>query len=503
MRIPIPILALLLLAHSADTQDKSAPDAVINSHFEAKWKEAKLKPAGPADGFMFYRRLTLDVTGKLPEPKDIRRDVSKKPAQLVDAFLASPAAAEFWADLWMQWLNGHDIEVFDQLRCDFGSLHDWLKDAWAKDMPYDKFVRALLSDRGGPKEKPAANYAIKHLEGRDPPVKLAIQTSRLFVGKDIRCAQCHDDAKGTWTQKQFWEYTEFFRPLQLVEGKLAEGTTPKTALRPDLGEQRETAVFLDGRAAEAGKPLGEELARLVTTTKEGWHARALLRRLWKHYFGREPEPEHASLEDALVKDFLANGQKVRRLVRGMLMSKPYQMASDGTRDDRQAYAVGPVKYMNAVQFLRAYIHVFRMENYYDKLYAARRKHPDTAQYYRDPQNMWLMLYRWAKELIFPKGRDPDEALSSGTVRMSLKMMNNGMQGVLLIAQFGMVREVMSKIGTLDGQMDELFLKLVGRPASADEKAEVAAYAKKISTPVMAPFDAFWALVNSQEFVFIR
>src|SRR5439155_3190107 len=115
---------------------------------------------------------------------------------------ASPDAALYHADLWMQWLIDHDFENRDFYRFSPGELHAWLKST--VDKPLAGTVRALVTREG-----PAANFAAKHLEGGEPPVKLALLTARLLLGRDIRCAQCHDHPADKMTQEDYWGFVSF------------------------------------------------------------------------------------------------------------------------------------------------------------------------------------------------------------------------------------------------------------------------------------------------------
>ncbi len=505
----IAVLALLLTA-GAGSQAQDAPlgtpDGIINEYFEAKWKEAKIKPADKAEPHAFYRRVILDLTGRLPAPSDVRRDAKSKPrVQLIDETMALPVAGGFFGDLWMQWLNAHEINFRDQIRCDFGAFHAWLAQAWDKDMPYDAFVRSLLADRGGRTDTPAVNYSLRHIVAGEPPVALAAQTARLFLAKDIRCAQCHDEPFGKMQQEEFWQFAAFFRPLyQNQQFGLGEGSLNlEGKAREEMGERFDKPKFLDGRTPDEKKRLGENLADFVLTTQDFQHARAIVDRYWKHFFGRALGKNHQPLLDALVRDFMANRQSLRRLVRGIMSSRPYQLASDGKAEDREAYAVGPIKFLNAVQFTRAYADIFELEKYYYQIYEAAKNDPQSAAAYRDPQNMWLTFYRWAKEMILPKGRDPEETLASGTVRLSLKFMNNRDLQLLIAANIGVVHKIVKEKGTTEGRVEELFYTVVGRPPTADERAKYSDYVKARTHPWRGLEDIMWMLVNSGEFIFIR
>ena len=155
----------------------------------------------PADDYVFCRRVTLDLVGRPPAPDEIRafaksKDREKKVAELLE----SPEAALYHADLWMQWLLDHDFENRDLYRMNVPEFHAWLRGTF--DRPVAETVRSLVAREG-----PAANFARKHLEGGEPPVKLAVLTARLFLGRDLKCAQCHDHPSQPITQEDFWGFT--------------------------------------------------------------------------------------------------------------------------------------------------------------------------------------------------------------------------------------------------------------------------------------------------------
>src|SRR5581483_496343 len=205
----------------------------------------------------------------------------------IEELLASPKAAEYFAYQWVQWLMGHDIDFRDIQRLDLAGLCAWLRRAWSEDLPYDDFVWAFLASSGKLTENPAANFAAKHLVADEPPAALARASARLFLGQDIRCAQCHDHPFDAMTQEEFWSFTAYFRPLRLQNGSLNEVPVHKPpALREDLGELFVDAAFLDGRKAEENEPRGPALARLFLTLEKDAAARAVVDRYWRQFFGR-------------------------------------------------------------------------------------------------------------------------------------------------------------------------------------------------------------------------
>jgi hypothetical protein len=503
------LLCSILLLQARPTPD---PDN-LDGWFEARWKSQNLKPAAPCDDAVFLRRVSLDLTGSLPDPREIRAflrsDRKDKRAQKIDELLAGPKAAEYFAFLWIQWLMGHDIDFRDLQRLDFAGLCAWLKKAWAEDMPYDEFVRAFLTASGKLTETPTANFAAKHLVADEPPAGLARHTARLFLGVDIRCAQCHDHPFDPMTQDDFWSFAAFFRPLRLQGATLAEGPVAKPgALREDLGEQFVEPRFLDGRKAEAGEARGAALARMFLSMEKDAAGRAIVDRFWKLYFGRALLPGRHSkglpdLLDLLVKEFRSKKSTLKTLARTLVSSKVYQLSSEGTEANRDAYAVGPIKMMNTVQFLRVWNHAFQWEPYFRQQY---EKHPERLPYMKDPDVFWIMRTMQAKELLFPKGRDPEEVLASGTDRLAIKLMNNRDIQLMMVAQFGLVQKTLKETADPGRRIEELFLLMISRMPTKSEKSKMIDHARSAGRPEHAHIDGyadiFWMLFNSTEFVFI-
>jgi hypothetical protein len=441
----------------------------LDGWFQAEWKRQELKPAEPAGDAAFLRRITLDVTGGLPDPDEVRAFLksTKKTKRLakIDELLASPRTAEYFAQLWVQWLMGHDIGNGDLANLDLGGLMRALKAGWEKDQPYDQFVRQILTAKD-------SVFIAKHFE--DPPAVLAGKTARLFLGLDIRCAQCHDHPYEKISQKDFWGFAAFFGP------------TSNRALREDLGEMRVEPRFLDGRTGQ--------LADLILDGDAA--AKAVVERYWTLLFGRKGAPP------PVLREFKGS---LRGLVRFIVTSAAYQMSSEGPDGARRAYAVGPLKLMNSTQFMRVWNHAFQYDAYYRALY---EKDPAKAPFFKDPELFWIGQTMAAKELLFPKGRDPEEAMASGTDRLALKLMNNRDLQLLMIAkfaqtgQYGLVWKVMKQSADPGRRLDELFYLMVSRAPTSSERGWLLRHLKEAANPFHATSDVFWMLFNSSEFIFV-
>ena len=401
-----------------------------------------------ADDHAFCRRATLDLAGRLPTPDELRAfGKSKNRAKLVDDLLASPDAARYHADLWMQWLLDWDFENRDFYRFKAGELHAWLREGF--DRPLAASVKALLAREG-----PAANWAKKHLDGQEPPVKLATLGARLFLGRDIRCAQCHEHPSEKLSQEQFWGWTAFF----------GEG---RGGIRDHLGELRTPPKTLDGRAPREGEPPLEFLAGAVDARP------ALAARYWKLLMGAStppPELEREETPRALLKS---------------IASRPEYRAKQG-----------PLKRMNSVQFMNAFAAVFDLNEAHRLMHEKAMKSDKVLEAFKEEEVLRLFFHKWARDMLLPRGQNPEEVDAGGTVRLSLKLMNNQKVANYYSTGWGTLRKVLQKKVRAADRLDELFLTVIGRLPSRDER-------DLFPTKTDADFeDAFWALVNSAEFVFV-
>ncbi|HEX7898401.1 MAG TPA: DUF1549 domain-containing protein [Planctomycetota bacterium] len=401
-----------------------------------------------ADDFSFSRRVTLDLAGRLPTPDELRAfGKSKDRARKIDELLASPDASRYHADLWMQWLLDWDFENRDFYRFKAGELHAWLREGF--DRPIAGTVQALLAREGA-----AANFAKKHLDGQEPPVKLATLSARLFLGRDIRCAQCHEHPSEKLSQEQFWGWTSFF----------GEG---RGGIRDHLGELRVPPRTLDGRSPGEGETALAFLAGAVDARP------AIAERYWKLLMGKPGHPPELEREET------------PRAMLKAIAARPEYRAKDG-----------PLKLMNTVQFMNAFAGIFDLGEAHRLMHEKAMKSDKVLDAFKEEEVLRLFFHKWARDMLLPRGQNPEDARAAGTVRLSLKLMNNQKVAHYYSTGWGTLRKVLQKKVRAADRLDELFLTVIGRLPSADER--------DLFTPATdAGYeDVFWALVNSAEFVFV-
>jgi hypothetical protein len=331
----------------------------INDKLGAKWRAQRITPSPRASDYEFIRRVSLDLIGRIAKPDEITRFLADPPATrralLIDRLLKSEEYAKNWANIWTVWLltrtgandGGEGGTHHEQMR-------QWLEGQFAREgMSYKELVREILTATGKSSENGAVNYILAHLgepvpspkqmeEGKFSMVPVTSRTTRLFLGLQTQCAQCHDHPNKVWKQKDFWGINVFFRQVDAPGGPRPanrrmmgrDELKDNPALNPEgvvLFEQRSggvlatKAAFLDHtRPDPRNASRRQELARFITDSP--YFAKAYVNRMWAHFFGRgftnpvddfgpDNEVSHPELLNELAASFAHYGYDPRRLIR--------------------------------------------------------------------------------------------------------------------------------------------------------------------------------------------
>ena len=496
--------------------------ALIDRHFAARWAAGKIAPAPPADDYEYFRRLSLDVLGRLPKPDEVRAYAADrspgKRAATVDRLLASDEAAAYFSDRWTRLLFGFRFEETDPIKVDFPAFIAWLVRAGKEDLPYDRFASDLLAAKGEKDERPEANFILRHLDPKEPPIALANRTARVFLGLQLQCAQCHDHPTDPFTQDDFWGLAAHFGNLKPKTRKTFEGV--RTKLHQDLpatvrmeGDAARAVAprFLDGTSPPEGEPPREWLARKILDYGDAQFARAAVNRIWRHFMGLgfvEPvdrftsrvEPIQNELFRALATDFRAGGWRVRRLSRGMLLSNAYGLSSARTATPESEFSFKILKPQDPPQVLNSLVWALNLDTFLKTFYGQFASNKDLPEGYKNPEVFRQYLFLFVQNLLAPGRRAPEETPYAGSVRLALKLMNGkDLQG-LVKAGWGRLAEVLKSQKDPAARVELLYLTLLSRPPDAAEKARALEHIDR-RREAAAFEDLFWVLLNSTEFFF--
>lgn len=479
----------------------------IDRYFEKHWRDKSVTPAAPSRNDDFLRRITLDVLGRPPRPAEVLAfqdapDREKK----IDELLASTEAAEFFADEWMRVLIDERFDETLPLRVNVTTFRALLTKAWQDDRPYAELVSELLSATGDNVKQPAVNFILAALDPKEPPHELAARTARIFLGQQIQCARCHDHPTEKFTQEDFWAFAAFFsgtkaKARQTFDGygvKVTDG--PAQAIKiPDTGTEV-APRFLDGRKVENPEHARRELARFVTGSPK--LARATVNRVWAHFFGRgffravdqvSGEGEHEPLLAALAADFTRDKTSLRRLARTIMLSRAYQLScQDPTTGaaDPASYAVMALKPQSPVQFLNTLTWVLALDVFLKQFYQSFLDNKALPEQYRSSAVFRLYLIEYTRKLEI-----------GGGVRRSLKLANGkDLQGLVSV-NWGRLKEIFEESKTPEARIEAIFVALLARAPTTDEKTRYLAYVTKKKNADAAWEDVYWVVLNSTELLF--
>ena len=216
-KIPLLCLAASCIYGSvfaAGKIDTSKAAAEIDAVLQADWKKNGLKANPASDDNTFVRRIYLDIIGRIPTTRETEKFLSSKQenkrAKLIDELLASEAyvqhAFNYWADVLRLTSNGNQIGAITG-----AAYATFVKESLRENKPYDVFVREMIAAQGKAWDNGAIGY---YMRDRGMPLDNMANTTRIFLGTRIECAQCHNHPFDKWTQMQFYQMAAFTYGVQ-------------------------------------------------------------------------------------------------------------------------------------------------------------------------------------------------------------------------------------------------------------------------------------------------
>lgn len=310
----------------------------------------------PISDDRFVRRAFLDIIGQLPSPADVdeyvRNTSPSKRSELIDYLLSQPAYGRNWARYWRDVIAYKETAGRNKL-APFAGFEDWLADQLNANRPWDEIVTDMLTVNGLSTEHPEGFFFAAH---DADPAQMAGETSRIFLGLHIACAECHDHTTDVWKRDQFHELAAFFgktsirirRDLMqerqfppIVE--IGPNGRPRSEYRkPNLQDPSDPGsvvrpVFLTGQAIPLNtteQQRRDAVAQLVASKRNPYFAKALVNRVWAELMGfgfTNPVDDLGSHQpvaypevfDALARSFAASDYDLKLLIGTIAKSRVY------------------------------------------------------------------------------------------------------------------------------------------------------------------------------------
>lgn len=487
----------------------------IDEQVFAKLKELGLPPSPLCDDATFLRRVTLDVTGRLPSAEEARRFLADsdpaKRDKWIDRLLESPAYADFFANKWSAILrNRRSKDTY--ARGNF-AFHRWIRDALAENRPYDVFVRQILTASG----EISLNPPVAWWRQVTKDFEQVEDVAQLFLGVRIQCARCHHHPFEKWSREDYYGLAAFFSRVGRKEGLGPD--------EPRIFHQRGAAQAPHPRGGSPLKPTGlgdrplelspdedprQALADWMTRKDNPFFARTLVNRYWKHFFNRgivDPEddmrdtnpPANKALLEALTRNFVESGYDLKELVRTICRSSTYQLASvpnSHNGKDRQSFSRYYPRRLPAEVLLDAIDQLNGTTTSFQGL-------PAGVRAVQIPDHGGIPSY-FLSVFGRPQGASACECErgNDASLAQSLHLLNS--QDIHGKLSSGVARELASDPKRKDEEkIEELYYRAFSRPPTPHELRVALAHLGKFDakTRQAGYEDIVWALINTKEFLF--
>jgi hypothetical protein len=192
-----------------DLKDSAAVATAVDRLVLDNLAESATEPAPRASDEDYLRRIHLDLAGTVPLPREVTMfgldpDPQKR-LKVVDRLLASDEYAHNWAGYWRDviFLRATDMRA----RLMEGAFEKWMSDQIHENQGWDKITTALITATGEVTEHGETALIFVHAGQAD---EIAAEASRIFLGIQIQCANCHDHPNDKWKRQQFHQLAAFF-----------------------------------------------------------------------------------------------------------------------------------------------------------------------------------------------------------------------------------------------------------------------------------------------------
>ncbi len=540
------------------TMTPSELDRLVSQYLTKN--DPKVAPAPITTDVEFVRRAYFDLIGQPPTVEQfigfLRDRSPEKRARLIDRLLADPGWSRNWARYWRDVIKFHATnENYGQIR--FDMLEEWLGGQLKANRPWDEIVRAMITatgrnDEPGPVPFPLA-YAAQ-------PVEMAGEVSRIFLGVQIQCAQCHDHKTDSWKREQFHEFAAFFAGGQVR--RLDKGGMGKPAVfsieprrraqytMPDMKTPTKQIpmpprFFLTAAGSKAADPAlpvdlspdqrRELVASYITGQDNPWFARAFVNRTWYALMGEafyEPIDDMGPERTARASEVLfpladqwqRGGYDIRWLYRTILNTQAYQRRVRSTANSagRTAFAAGCPSRLRSDQIFTSLQQALGLPSDDDDgASLADRQGPKSNEKKGDPKKASGKKAVAAAGLPAPakKGAGPrrgglraafdrlfgvDPSLSNdeilGTIPQALFMMNGQLINNRVSARSGtLLGQILATSPNDRAALEVLYLRILSRQPTAREVEVCGRYIQTVGDRSEAFEDIYWSLINSTEF----
>jgi Protein of unknown function (DUF1549)/Protein of unknown function (DUF1553) len=500
------------------------PNNQIDEFVASKLKSLGIPPSAASTDAEFLRRAFLDVIGILPTADEARafladRDPERR-AKLIDRLLDREEFADFWSLKWGDLLrikSEYPVRVWPKA---VAVYYRWVHESIRQNKPYDQFVRELLTANGSNFRNAPVNF-YRANASKDPRT-LGETTALVFMGARVGCARCHAHPSENWNPDDDLAFGAFFSKVNFkstLEWKEEiVYPDPKAMLRNPRTREAVQPRFpgVDTLTVTKDEDARARFAAWLTSPENPWFARNIANRIWFWLLGRgivhEPDdlrptnpPENPELLAYLEKELTDHHYDLKHLYRLILNSRTYQLSSAPNQwnvKDFAHFSHYPARRLGAEQLLDAISAVTETSEKFRSIipepftnWPAGSRATQISD--GNAECSFLDLFgRPPRDTPYEEERNSDVSLKQALYFLNSEQLDGKITGSPRL------KRMLASNKSEEDLVDELYLTMLSRFPSAEEKQNLVQYlAKKKAARAQAVQDAVWAVMNSKEFIF--
>ena len=543
LALTLSVFGSSLLADEAKKSEEASAPAVaegaevslgefIDQQIRQGWQDNEIVQSAAATDEEWVRRIYLDLLGRIPTMEEASKFLAdespRKRSVRVEELLEHEDYVRNFTTVWSNNCIGRGAPQ----RVSRTGMEKFFREAFARNRPWNEIVVDIVTASGHYEENGAVNYTLAQMQNADEGVQLTAMTARLFLGLQVQCTQCHNHPFNKWQQDQFWEYNSFFRQVNKIDHRKLDPNTGRMVddysevvwqefSGPVYYEKRSGVMQVayprfQGHEVDPGAGVDRrvEFGKLITQSVDGAPpqiAQAMVNRTWSHFFGygfTRPVDDmgphnpasHPDLLDRLSREFVNANYDVKELIRWIVSSEAYALTSQyGDKNKIDDPAAGEVPL-----FSHMYLKSMQAEQMYDSLIVASNAHKSGKGGWGAQEEQ---RRRWMQQFVvaFENDENDESTTFNGTIPQALMMMNSElMEKACSVERGSFLFESMSSPGNEAQKIQELYLAALSRNPTKTEIGKVQKMLKSYGNQKLMGYqDLFWALLNSNEFVFIH
>ena len=478
-----------------------------------KLKHLGIPPSPLCSDAVFVRRVYLDAIGMLPTAEETRDFLAsqnpKKRALLIDRLLERKEFADYWAVKWCDLLRVKSEYPINLWPAAVQGYHRWIRTCIKENMPYDRFVRAMLTASGSNFNVPPVNF-YRAVQNREPTA-IAQVVALSFMG--VR-------PEG-WPKQRWADMAVFFSKIgykttEQWKEEIVIFDPDKNSGHSVAGEPID-AVLPDGASVRLlpDRDPRTAFADWLVAAENPWFARAAVNRVWAWLLGRgiihEPDdvrqgnpPSNPELLAYLEHELVVARYDLKHVFRLILNSNAYQFssipASERSEEDIYFAHYRPRR-LEAEVLIDAICQVTGTTEKYSSSI------PEPFTFIPDGQrSIQLADGSIGSSFLDMFGRPArDSGLESErnnrpTAAQELHLLNSS-HIRQKIEQSPKIRQLLQSRRKPREIIDELYLTILSRLPTTDELKTFRDYAQAGQQGRRPMMDLIWALLNSAEFLY--